>query len=423
MNNSTDNTNSGWTPPPRPEWVDTLNKVGGNFGPNGPETVVPLDEKSLLDAATTATGLTDFGDEAWREPFGILLRDLEQAELTLTGRLLARIDILQSLVARLRMAETERQHPEILDQEIENPIFITGLGRTGTTILLELLGQDPNLRPALGWELRYPSPPPEAGKRENDPRIASTAADVELWLQVVPEFRAIHEIVVNEPEADSVGMVHEFASPIWTATHHLPNYEAWMREDRLRQPLRFHRRLLKHLQWKNPGRWVLKFPSYLSNLPSLFEEFPDAKVIITHRDPVKVMSSSANMQATLRWQRSDQVNYEGMAAIIVQGFPMLLEMVTQQRETGVVPNDQIVDMRYADLMRDLQATVREIYNQLGIELTDEAAKRMEAYLDARPRGRHGVHAYRFEDLGVDYQEMREKFSEYMNRYDIPEEKL
>jgi len=416
-------TPSNWTPPSRPEWVKTLNQAGANFGPNGPQMVVPLDEDSLIAAAKSATGLNDFGDDEWRVPFRLLLQDLNEGDMHTAGRLLSRIDILQSLVARLKMTEAEKQHPEILKQEIIEPIFITGLGRTGTTILLELLGQDPNLRAAMGWEFRYPSPPPEADKRHDDPRIAMTRADVDLWSAVLPEFNAIHEVVVDEPEADSVSMRHEFTSPMWSATQKSPRYDAWMANDRLAQALRFHRRALKHLQWKTPGQWILKFPSYLSNLPSLFKEFPDAKVIVTHRDPIKVMASSANMLATLRWQRSDHVNFEELATPIVQGFPMLLDMVSQQRQSGVVPKDQMFDIHYAELIGNQQAAIRKLYEQLGIEFTAEAEKRMKAYVAAKPKHRHGVHSYRFEDLGASHDEMRAKFAGYMQEYAVPVEKL
>jgi hypothetical protein len=419
----TNNTGTGWTPPPRPEWVKTLNQAGANFGPTGPSIVVPLEEDSLLAAARSATGLDDFGDDDWREPFRLLLQDINGGDLHTAGRLLARFDLLQSLVARLKMTETEKQYPEILEQEVFTPIFITGLGRTGTTILLELLGQDPSLRAAMGWEFRYPSPPPEADKRLNDPRISMTRADVDLWSAVLPEFDTIHEVVVDQPEADSVSMRHEFASPMWSATQKSPNYDAWMAKDRLAQALRFHHRALKHLQWKTPGRWILKFPSYLSNLPSLFAEFPDAKVIVTHRDPIKVMASSANMLATLRWQRSDHVNFDEISAPIVQGFPMLLDMVTQQRQSGVVPGDQMFDIHYADLIADQQATIRKLYAQLGIELTNEAESRMQAYVAAKPKHRHGVHSYRFDYLGVSPEEMRARFAGYMKQYAVREEKL
>lgn len=415
------NKDARWSPQSRPEWVTVLNQVGENFGIEGPRAVIALGEESLIDAACAATGLSDFGDEDWREPFALLLRDMEEANLNLTGRLLARIDVLQSLVARLRLTETERKHPEILEQRIESPIFITGLGRTGTTILLELLGQHPGLRAIKGWEFRYPSPLSERPS-EADPRIAMTTADVELWSQVVPGFDAIHEIAVTEPEADSVGMRHAFASTMWSATQKSPRYDAWLAKDRLQHALRFHRRLLKHMQWQTPGRFILKFPSYLGNLPSLFAEFPDARVIITHRDPIKVMSSSADMLATLRWQRSDVVNYQEIASAIVNGFPLLLDMVSDQRDGGVIPNSQIIDVRYADLMSDTRGTLGSLCHELGVDLTPAARQRMQTYLDAKPKGRHGNRNYRFENLGVEYDKMASKFDKYMNRYDVPRER-
>ena len=293
-----------WRPPQRPAWVSLLNRVGETLG--SPAALVPLDETSLLEAAKTVTSLEDFGGDDWREPFRILLADIEnEANLTLTGRLLTRYDLVRSLVVRLQMADTEKRHPEILEQPIEAPIFITGMGRTGTSILYEVIAQDPRLRSTLGWELRFPSPPPEAATRHDDRRIADAAAEIDLWLEVVPEFRPIHEMSAEGADEDVVGEMHEFMSQVFTATHRVPNYEAWLVGSGMAQAFRFHRRLLQHLQWKTPGRVIVKGPSHISCLPTLFAEYPDAQVIMTHRDPLKVMASTANMFATLRWQRSE----------------------------------------------------------------------------------------------------------------------
>ena len=407
----------GWTPQPRPSWVQTLNTVGRNVGA---AAVVPLDEASLLAAACEATGLADFGGDDWREPFGLLVGDLVDADLTLTGRLLARIDIVKALVARLELAETERRHPEILEQPVVDPIFITGLGRTGTSILVELIGQDPGLRPALGWEYRHPSPPPEAG-RSDPARVAATAAEIDLWHQVIPELPAIHETAIDGPDEDSMGQMLAFVSPIWSATHRAPSFEAWTAADNGKLALRFHRRLLQHLQWKKPGRFILKNPGYLSCLPNLFAEFPDARVVMTHRDPVKVLASTADMLATVRWQRTDHVDFEPMVQRIALGYPFLLDMVIQQRDSGVVPADRIVDIRYADLLADHLGTIAAVYAQLGLELTDDSAARMRRYLEAKPKDRHGPRAYGFAALGLDQAEMRDRFAAYMARFDVPEE--
>lgn len=409
--------NAGWRPQPRPGWVASLNAVGSYVGP---ESVIDLSEDSLIAAARRQAGLDDFGDEAWREPFGILVRDLENAELTLTGRVLARTELLSSLTVLLRLAEVERQHPEILEQPIEEPIFITGLGRSGTSILVELVGQDPDLRPGLGWEFRYPSPPPVAG--QPDPvRLARAAAEIDLWEQVIPELKAIHETAVDAPDEDSMAMKNAFASGIWSAVHRVPAYEAWAAADNNATGLRFHRRVLQHLQWKKPGRFFLKNPAYLSSLPTLFAEFPDARVVVTHRDPIKVFPSTADMLATLRWQRSDSVDYAEIAQRITTGYPMLLNGTVALRDSGVLPADRIVDIRYADLMKDHLSTLANVYEQLGMKLSDEAAERIRAYLDSKPKGRHGGRSYRFEDLGVDLQEMRQTLAPYMARFDVPEE--
>ncbi len=411
---------SVWTPPPRPPWVATLNTVGRSLG--SPLAVVSLDEDSLLDAAQRATGLRDFGDDAWREPFGILLHDLDhEADLTLTGRLLARIDILHSLIARLKMAETGRQYPEILDQPVVAPIFIVGMGRSGTSILLELLGQDPRLRAPLGWEFRYPSPPPVPDLPKDDPRIADTAADIDLWWQVIPELRQIHETANDAPDEDSKGQMHEFASGTWSATHRVPNYASWMAQNRMAHALRFHRRMLQHLQWKKPGRWICKHPAYLYSLPTLFAEFPDARVIMTHRDPVKALASTADMFATLRWQRSDTVDFAEIVRPMPTRFSRGWDMVIEQRAGGTVPDDRIVDVRYADLMHDHLGTIARIYEQLDMPLTDEVADLMRQYLVSRPRGRHGARSYRFDDLGLDLDATRKLFARYAAHFDVPDE--
>jgi hypothetical protein len=412
----------GWQPQPRPPWVTKLNLIGANRG--SPANFIALDEASVLEAAQDATGLSDFGGDEWREPFGLLVSDLDEvAELTLAGRIMARSELIRSLMVRLEMAEVERQHPEILEQPIEQPIFITGMGRTGTSILFELLAQDPALRAPMAWELRYPSPPPERATRETDPRIAKATADTGMWTEITPEFLAIHETHPDGPDEDSSGQIHEFASPVWTATHRVPNYEAWLQGSGMTQAFRFHRRLLQHLQWRDPGQWILKAPAHLSCLPSLFAEYPDARVIHTHRDPLKVLASTANMLATLRWQRSDRVDHEEISQTIGFGYPILLNMVIEQRDSGEVPGDRFVDVRFADLMADHLATIRTLYGKLGLELSEEAASRMAHYIESRPKGRHGVASYRFEHMGIDLESTREMFAGYMARFDVPEEEL
>lgn len=409
-----------WRPRPRPDWVSRLNRAGSMLGDL--ESLVPLDEPSLLTAARSITGLEDFGPEEWREPFRILLSDIaEVSQLNFVGRILARYDIVHSLVVRLQMAEAEKQHPEILKQPIIEPVVITGMGRTGTSILYELMAQDPQWRVPTGWELRYPSPPPEAATRHNDPRIIAAGSDIALWYDVLPEFMGIHETSTEGAEEDVVALQHEFVAASWSAFHKAPNLATYIATQGAGQTFRFHRRIFQHLQFRAPGRWLWKGPAHLSLLPALFAEYPDARIVMTHRDPIKVIASAVNMTSTIRWQRTDHVDHHELAQMIGFGLPFLFDIVTDQRSSGVLPEERFTDVRFADLMDDHIRAIRGVYEGLGLTLGDEAAERMRAYLEAKPKGRHGGGSYRFEDTGLDLAETRARLSNYMQRFDVPEE--
>lgn len=414
------NIERGWRPEPRPAWVQRINRAG--LGLADPAAVVPLDEASLIEAAQSATGFEDFGPDEWREPFRLLLSDIaEHACLNTVGRILARYDIIRSLTVRLQMAAIEKEYPDILRQPIEEPVIITGMGRTGTSILYELMAQDPRWRVPLGWELRYPSPPPEANSRGSDPRISLAQSDIDLWYEVIPELIGMHETSSMGPEEDVVALSHEFIAASLTAFHKAPNLDAYIAIHGDKHAYRFHRRIFQHLQFRTPGRWLWKGPAHLSRLPSLLGEYPDARIIMTHRDPVTVLASTANLISTLRWQRSDVVNHQEFAQTLGFGLPFLFDMVVKQRSSGVLPENKFTDVRFADLMADHVATVRDVYSGLGLQLDDEVADRMRAYIEQRPRGRHGGAGYRFEDCGVDESEFRARIAPYMEKFDVPKE--
>ena len=410
----------GWSPRARPPWVSALNHVGGVLGP---EVLVPLDEESLVAAAVQVAGLDDFGpDDSWREPFKLLVADINaEANLNLVGRILSRFELVRALTTLLRMADRERRHPEVLDSAVNEPVFITGMGRTGTTILHELMGQDPQLRAPRGYELRYPVPGLQGEDRRG--RIADVAAEISLWEAVIPELMPIHEMADEGPDEDSVGEALGFVSQVWMATHRVPNFDLWMSMSGWPNAFAFLRRVLRHLQWQQPPkRWLLK-GIYLAGLPHLFAEFPDARIVMTHRDPLSVLPSTVNLLATIRWQRTDRLDYQEIAAPVGMGVPFLFDIVVDWRERGVVPDDRFIDVRFADLMADHLAVSAGVYDWLGLTLTDSAADAMRAHLKAKPRARHGAPTYRFSDLGIDEAATRQAVARYVNRFDIPEEKM
>jgi hypothetical protein len=410
-----------WHPKARPEWVTHLNEMGRS--PGDPAAIVPLDEASLLAAAVEATGLEDWGGLEWRDPFRLLLSDLNTvADLNLVGRLMARAEIVRSLIARLRIAKAYKDFPQIESEKIEEPVIIAGWGRSGTSILHELFAVDPYWRVPLTWELLYPAPPPEAATRADDPRIALAEADQTFWNRITPEWKTIHDNRALEPNEDHTGTVHEFVSPTWTGPHQVPNYEAWYwLEADQGQLYRFHRRLLKVLQLRAPGRWLLKGPAHTMTLPALFAEYPDARIVTLHRDPLKVMPSLVSMTATLRWQRSDNVDYDAVLNAMAHVHPLALHNMIEQRDGGVVPNDRFFDINYRDLMADATGTIGQVYDWLGVPFTDEVRDGIAAYLANRPKGKHGAHEYTFDDLGLDKDTVRAGFQTYIDRFNVPAE--
>jgi hypothetical protein len=410
-----------WSPKPRPQWVAELNAFGRQLG--SPAALVALDEDSLLDAARAATGLEDFGDDAWREPFGIFVRALEaEADLHLLGRIQARNDIVRTLVNRLQVGDVLARNPEILRERVDAPVLVVGTGRSGTSILHELLAQDPAHRVARTWELLHPCPPPDRATYATDPRIADADQEYRFWHLIAPEYETMHENGGDVPNEDPLIDMLEFASDHLMGSYPVPSYSRWLARADSRPVFRAHRRFLQLLQWRCPGeRWVLKSPSYLAKLPQFFAEYPDAYVVLTHRDPLSVLPSLVSIMATLRWMHSDTVDVEAVVKSAVGGTAIAMDLVMQWRADGTLPDDRIVDVRFDELVGDPWRTLHALYERIGAGLTDDTEQRMRGYLDARPRERHGRHEYTFADTGLDLAETRARFAAYQARYAVPSE--
>ena len=410
-----------WSPKPRPEWVAELNAFGRQLGE--PAALVALDETSLIGAACRATGLDDFGDDAWREPFRIFLAALEaEADLHLLGRIMARDEIVRALVNRLEVHATLARHPEIREVRIESPVLVVGTGRSGTSILHELLAQDPAHRVARTWELLHPCPPPERATYTTDPRIAAADQEYRFWHLVAPEYQTMHENGGDVPNEDPLIDQLQFASDHFMGSYPVPTYARWLARADLQAVFRAHRRFLQLLQWRCPGeRWVLKSPSYLAKLPQFFAEYPDAYVILTHRDPLQVLPSLVSIMATLQWMHSDTVNVDAVVKAAVHGTAIAMDLVMGWRADGTLPDDRIIDVRFSDLVTEPWPTLRGVYDRIGAPLTADTEQRMHEYLDARPRERHGRHDYEFADTGLDLAATRARFAPYQARYGVSSE--
>ncbi len=404
--------------------VRLLNLAGRAAGAIGWRPV-NLDFDNLLKTACANSGLSDFGEDDFHEPLRRLLRELEDtARLSTLGRMVARADLLRTLENRLGMVDLLKKHPEIEDQPIERPLFVVGPPRSGTTIFHDLLAMDPDNRVPLSWEAAYPLPPPETATYHSDPRIARVQADLDNVDRLLPEFKTMHPMGAERAQ-ECVSLVsHDFTSMIYYVQFEVPNYDRWVMDCDMRSALKWHRRFLQILQWKCPGkRWALKSPQHMWHLAHIHREYPDALFVQTHRDPVNTVISMSNLAAALQGLASEEADQQRIARHYAEGLARGYNATVDYRSTGALPDSQVVDLYFRDFIRDQVGTVRRAYAHFGLELSDDAAARMQAFLDNNPADKHGKHLYRFEDTGLAEDELRAMFSKYESHFDVPRETL
>ena len=411
-----------WAPPPRPEWVRRLNEEGTYLDS---KSIVPLDEDSLINCAKANTGLSDFGADDWYEPFNVLIKTYdEEANLSLMGRIMTRSDLIMLLEARLRVEDTYKQHPEIDDEEINSPILIIGSGRCGTSAMHNLLNEDPGNATNMQWESMFPVPPPEAATYQSDPRIDICDKRMTQWNRVTPELFAMHDFRGHVP-IEMIAMESlNFQCPAWlTVFGFVPSYSIYMAQRGPLQSLQYMKRVMKLLQWKNPRqRWLLKSPDAMRYLPDVFKVFPDLRLIWMHRDPLKAVSSMVNLIGTLTWIRSDHeldentfrqiTNPAAMAAMLEQGIDWI--------ENGEIPRQQVCNVHYQNLIANPLATIEMLYQHLGILLTDEARRSLEAYVRDNPRDNRPTHQYATGDAAR-LAEERKVFDRYQSYFEVKSE--
>jgi hypothetical protein len=378
----------------------------------------------LLTTACAQTGFDDFGDDGWQPALELLVDGLvDEARLSPIGVEVAHGDLMRALTNRLGVIDWRKKNPEVARQQITRPIFIVGQPRTGTTILYDLLAQDPDLRAPLTWEVDEPCPVPQPETYHDDPRIAQIQSNIELSEQIVPGFLKFHPmgaLVGQECVRITAG---EFTSMIYGVQYRLPTYYRWLLYDaEYGGAYRYHRIFLQHLQSGVPGQWLLKSPAHLWQLDTLLAEYPDALIVQTHRDPLNVISSIAALTHHLRRMSTDESTVAECAVQSYEEIIVGLEREMALRDSAAVPEGKIIDVKFTDFMNDPWATIGGIYQALGRELRPETMQRMRDFLSAHPsdggRGR-----YAWSDTGLDADEVRERVHAYQDRYDIPTEQL
>jgi hypothetical protein len=406
-----------WAPPPRSPWTEKMVSLGRGLGDDG-ASLVSLHPDDLRAAASTTTGLGDYGDTWWEEPFERLCTSLRtEARLHLPGRLRVRAELQLILQNRLRMVDLWQREPAVLEQPVTGPIVVTGLARSGTTFLHELLACDPDNRPPLLWELLHTVPYDEPSGDVCDDEVG-------LMDEMVPAFTGMHENGGRLPTECIFAFAHQFSSDMFTGMYNVAAYTVWRSGVDQTPIYDWHKRHLQTLQWvaeRPTCRWVLKAPSHLSALPLLFSTYPDARVVMAHRDPLRVIGSLADLMATLHFMHSDHVDYDVLIQFMAMGLELQMDEVAKERDAGTIPDDRIADVVYRDLVADPVATIERLYAGWDLQVTGEFRARLDDYLSARHTGRVGGHDYSFADTGLDLATHRALVTPYQERFGVPSE--
>ena len=376
----------------------------------------------LVEQACELAGSDDFGDDdTWRDGLARLCDGLvSEARLNDLGVEIAVLDVIRPLTGRLQIVKWRKENPAVAAQPVTRPIFIVGQPRTGTTILFDLLAQDPALRPPLTWEVDNPWPLPRPETYATDPRIAETQASIEMSEQIVPGLQAFHPmgaLVGQECVRITAG---QFCSMIFPVQYRLPSYSRWLLYEADHQPAyAYHRMFLQHLQSGVPGQWLLKSPAHLWQLDALVAEYPDALIVQTHRDPLNVISSISALTHHLRHLASDESSITECAAQSREEIVVGLERGMKLRDSL---SQRVVDVQFADFIHDPFATIRGVYAELGRELEPVAEQNMRAFLAGHP-GDGGGSRYSWADTGLDAGLVREQVRVYQDCYGVPDEPL
>jgi len=405
----------------RPRFTDDARSILDLMAEAGASVL--LEPAPLMEAAVSETALDGFGSDDFIPRLEVLCRSLrEEGRLNGAG-ILAQWMLLTGLLRnRLLLEDLIERHPEILDVEIERPIIICGLPRTGTTHLHNLMSSDTALRSLPYWE----SVEPVLAERERppagspDPRVARTEMALGFVHAAMPEFQRMHEMTVDHVHEEIQLLAIDVSTMLFETIAPIPTWRDHYLERDQRASYAYLKRILQALQWLRGGsRWILKSPQHLEQFPALLATFPDATFVVTHRDPVSVTTSMVTMLAYSARLGHDVVDLPWIADYWLDRLQRMLKACVQSRD--VLPASQSIDVHFDEFMRDDVEMVRRIYDLAGQPFSNEAQAAMTTFMAEHPRGRHGGIIYDPAQFGFDRALVTKSFRFYTDRFGVSQE--
>jgi len=398
---------------------------------HGERHPVSLTVEAVLAAAVERTGLENFGAADFSERLARWLAEVDgDPERTGLGRLMLFRDCIRYASNRLRIGDLLVRHPEILEVEIAAPIIVVGLPRSGTTHLVNLVAADRRLRSLPLWESYEPVPDPDEDRGHgdsadpgSDPRYRRAEEQWQGMEAMLPHMAVMHPMRPDHVHEELELQLPDFSSYQLEWVARVPQWRDYYLAHDQTPHYHYLKTVLQILQWRRPGeRFILKSPQHLEQLGPLAAVFPDAIVVVTHRDPVSVVQSAATMMAYAARMSYTTTNPDWYLTYWTQRIRQLLE--ASLRDHHLVPADRRVDVHFDELIADEMSSVERIYKVAGLPLTDAARAQIGAYGAGHPRDKEGQVGYDLRaDFGVEPGQVRSHFDFYRDAVGVREEVL
>jgi hypothetical protein len=373
-----------------------------------------LDPERVMARATQETGLEDYAPVV--EALTVLVDSVRsEGRFNAVGYFAMAEDLNRWLTNWLKFRSDLERHPEILDEDVSDPIVILGLPRTGTTKLQRVMSQHQSVHQLSMWKCFYPAPVGEPDEHP-DPRIALTAQLSDAMIAAFPDFPTMHPMASEEPEEDVFLMRNTLQCAVNGMLLRAPSYLDWLLNDHgVEESYDYLRQLLQYLQWQEGGRrgpWVLKTPLHLGRIDTLLSRFPAATLVHCHRDVSVCMASLCRIMEAARTIGSDNVDLGELGGFIVDFWSREWELNLSQRSS--VPSTQIVDVQYEAIRTDSAAICREVFAQRGMALSEHDVEAMTSWQSENPQHRLGKIEYSLDRYDLTPAEVQKAFSTYLD---------
>ena len=366
----------------------------------------------LIAEAIEQTGFDDFGDLPFREGLDVLLETYDRHLRDPEGRKRCRDRVVFQLATRLKLENAFNTISGWQDQEIVAPVFVTGLPRSGTSALLNLLEAAPHNRGLLQWEVQFPDPWPGSAPGDKDPRYDYLAKALEETRN--SEFAKIHYIDADTPEECVLLHAFAFGGVQLGFEIMLEPYRSWVLAQDLEPLYRYQKKMMQLLNWRMPGQqWMLKAPAHMWGIDAIRTVFPDARFVWCHRDPQKVVPSINSMnEVVLGMYAGDwgHLDRHAMGRSVMEWYAMSLEKGLAAR--AQLPEELFLDCSQQEFVDSPMSVVERIYDTFGLHFADASRSILQSHIDANPKGKHGRHEYDLASYGLTREMIDRRFAFY-----------